>query len=286
MAAAWRLATRGSPLAVAQSQQVADAVTAATGVAVVLVTVTTRGDRVTDRPLGQVGGKGLFTREVEDAVLRGEADFAVHSAKDLPTERPDGLVLGAVPLRQDPRDVLIGATLAGLRQGAVVGTGSLRRQRQLLALRDDLRFVDVRGNIDTRLAKAARGDVDAIVLAAAGLNRLGVKLGEHELLSVTDCLPAVGQGALAVECRADDAQVRAGLAAIEDASTRLRLEVERAFLIALSGGCSVPAACHAVFEADGWVTVAGWHDGVGAERWHGPPGDAVAAGAAIGAALR
>ena len=286
MREAWRLATRGSPLAVAQSQQVADAVTAATGVPVVLVLVTTRGDRVTDRPLGQVGGKGLFTKEVEEAVLRGDADFAVHSAKDLPTERPDGLVLGAVPLRQDPRDVLVGATLAGLKDGAVVGTGSLRRQRQVAARRPDLRFVDVRGNIDTRLAKAARGDVDAIVLAAAGLNRLGVALPLHEAISVVDCLPAVGQGALAVECRGDDDAVRAGLAAIDHAPTRLCLDAERAFLIALSGGCSVPAACHAVFEADGWMTVAGWHDGVGAERWRGPPSDAVAAGAAIGAALR
>lgn len=286
MRAAWRLATRGSPLAVAQSQQVADAVTAATGVPVELVLVTTRGDRVTDRPLGQVGGKGLFTKEVEEAVLRGDADFAVHSAKDLPTERPDGLVLGAVPVRQDPRDVLVGATLAGLKDGAVVGTGSLRRQRQLAARRPDLRFVDVRGNIDTRLAKAARGDVDAIVLAAAGLNRLGVVLPLHEAISVADCLPAVGQGALAVECRGDDDAVRAGLAAIDHAPTRLCLDVERAFLIALSGGCSVPAACHAVCEGDDGVSVVGWHDGVGADRWRGPSAYAVAAGAAIGAALR
>lgn len=285
MAAAWRLATRGSPLAVAQSQQVADAVTAATGRAVVLVRVTTKGDRVTDRPLGQVGGKGLFTKEVEEAVLRGDADFAVHSAKDLPTERPEGLVLGAVPVRQDPRDVLVGATLSALRLGARVGTGSARRQRQLAAQRPDLVFVDVRGNIDTRLSKAAHGEVDAIVLAAAGLNRLGVALPTHEPLPIEVCLPAVGQGALAVECRVDDAEARAALANIDDPQTRLRLDVERAFLIALSGGCSVPAACHAWIEGDA-VVVAGWHDGVGAERWRGPAAYAAVAAAAMGAALR
>ena len=245
-----RLGTRGSLLAKAQSQQVADAVTAATGRAVELVIIRTRGDKVQDKPLAAVGGKGLFTKELEDALLAGDVDFAVHSRKDMPTDQPDGLAFLAIPQREDPRDVLIGATLDTLAQGAVVGTGSLRRGRQLAARRPDLVIEGIRGNVDTRIRKLHEGPYDAIVLAAAGLRRLGrIDEADHHL-PVDVMIPAVGQGALALQGRAADHGTRALLGAPHHADTAVCVEAERGFLRAISGGCSVPAACHAVLEGD------------------------------------
>lgn len=250
MTAPLRLATRGSLLARAQSQQVADAITAVTGRPVELVILSTRGDRVQDRPLAQVGGKGLFTKELEDALLAGTVDFAVHSMKDMPTDQPEGLGFAAVPKREDPRDVLVGSTLDALPHGAIVGTGSLRRGRQLLALRPDLEIRGIRGNVDTRIHKQRTGDYDAIVLAAAGLRRLGRIDDADALLSTDDMLPAVGQGALALQVRLDREDVRSALAPVHHAETAAAITAERAFLRTISGGCSVPAACFAEVDGD------------------------------------
>lgn len=246
-----RLATRGSQLALAQSQQVADAVTKASGLPVELVVISTRGDRVTDRPLAQVGGKGLFTKELEEALLAGAVEFAVHSMKDMPTDQPAGLGFAAVPARVDPRDVLVGATLGELPTGAVVGTGSLRRARQLKDLRPDLRIEGIRGNVDTRVQKQRDGLYDAIVLAAAGLRRLGRVGDAAAFLEPEQMLPAVGQGALALQIRLDRTEVQRALAPIACRDTARAVEAERAFLNAISGGCSVPAACYATVEGDG-----------------------------------
>lgn len=245
------LGTRGSALALAQSQQVADRVTAATGRAVRLEVIRTRGDQVQDKPLAQVGGKGLFTAELEEALRDGSIDFAVHSLKDLPTEDPQGLTLGALPARVDPRDALVGAALDQLPAGAVVGTGSLRRRTQLLAARPDLDVRDIRGNVDTRLAKRDRGDYAAIVLAMAGLQRLGLQRDDLHPLSVEQMVPAVGQGALGVQCRAGDAEVLDALGAIDDPGTRRCVLAERAFLAEFGGGCNVPVAAHVVLVDDG-----------------------------------
>ena len=261
-----RLGTRGSALARAQSGHVADAVAALTGAPVELVIIRTRGDEVTDRPLGQVGGKGLFTKEIEDAMLRCEVDLAVHSLKDLPTETPAGLVLGAHPRRADPRDVLVGVALADLPPGAKVGTGSGRRRAQLLAARPDLQIEGIRGNVDTRVGKQQRGEFDAILLAAAGLLRLGKEAWITEALPVDLMVPAVGQGALAVQCREDDADVLAVLARLDDPATRAAVEVERAWLAGIGGGCSVPTACHAWHE-DGTVHVAAFHAWEDGRTW-------------------
>ncbi|MEQ1564417.1 MAG: hydroxymethylbilane synthase [Myxococcota bacterium] len=240
-----RLGTRGSVLATTQSGQVARAITAATGEPVELVIIKTRGDQVADRPLQAVGGKGLFTKEIEDALLAGEVDFAVHSLKDMPTEMPEGLELGAVPQRVDPRDVLIGAKLADLAPGAVVGTGSVRRSLQLRALRPDLEIRGIRGNVDTRIEKQRRGEYAAILLALAGLTRLDRAGDVTEALEVDQMVPAVGQGALAVQCRSADVRVKQLLGSIHHPETGVCVAAERAFLVEVSGGCSAPAACHA-----------------------------------------
>jgi len=253
-----RLGTRGSLLARTQSQQVADAVTAATGVAVELVIIKTTGDRVTDRPLQEVGGKGLFTKEIEDALIDGRVDFAVHSMKDMPTDNPPELEIASIPARVDPRDVLIGATLAELPKGAVVGTGSVRRQLQLRALRPDLVLKGIRGNVDTRIAKQRAGEYDAIVLAAAGLTRLGKQDEVTEFLDVEAMIPAVGQGALALQCRRDDAVTKGHLDAVHHERSAICVAAERAFLEAVSGGCSAPAACHAVWDGDEVVATGVW----------------------------
>lgn len=244
------LGTRGSALALAQSGQVAEALRAATGVAVELRVIRTRGDRVQDRPLAAIGGKGLFTAELEEALRAGEIDFAVHSLKDLPTEDTPGLCLGAFPRRADPRDVLVGASLADLPRGAVVGTGSLRRRVQLQALRPDLELRDIRGNVDTRLAKRDRGEFQAVVLAMAGLARLGVRREDVFPLDPDEVLPAVGQGILGLQCRQDDERVRALLARVEDPEARRAALAERAFLAAYGGGCDVPVACHVRVRGD------------------------------------
>ena len=219
-----------------------------------LVVVETDGDRRADVPIWELGGKGVFAKEVQSAVLDGRADLAVHSAKDLPSVTVDGLVLACVPERGDPRDALVGATLAGLPQGAEVATGSLRRQAQLAAVRPDLRFVGLRGNMATRIAKAA--DHDAVVVAGIALDRLG--LSEHiaERLPTDVVLPQVAQGALAVECRADDAELERLLASVEHAPSRRCVDAERAFLQALGGDCSIPAAAYAVV-VDGALTIEG-----------------------------
>lgn len=283
-----RLATRGSQLALTQSGHVASALTAATGRAVEIVVVRTRGDEVTDRPLAQVGGKGLFTKEIEDALLAGHADFAVHSMKDMPTEQPEGLVFGAIPVREDPRDVLVGARLDELPPGAIVGTGSARRVAQLAALRPDLDIQGIRGNVDTRISRVREGRYRAIVLAAAGIRRLGRAEDIAQALEPDQMLPAVGQGALAVQARADATRVLELLAAIHDPSTARCVDAERAFLRAIAGGCSVPAACHATLWGD-QITVRGLFagpEGLRSASRTGPARSAVALGVEVAAAVR
>jgi len=211
--------------------------------------IVTKGDRILDVTLSKVGGKGLFVKEIEQAMLEKEIDMAVHSMKDMPSELPDGLINGAVPKRVDPRDVLIsngGVTLDELPPGARVGTSSLRRSSQLAALRPDLVIEPVRGNIDSRLRKLESGEYDAILLAAAGLMRMGWEERVSAYLPPEICLPAVGQGALGIECRADDVELRKLLALYNDADTALTVAAERTFLGALNGGCQVPIGAHAV----------------------------------------
>src|SRR5437773_123084 len=229
-----RAATRASALARLQTELVAGAL----GEAVEPVVVQTTGDRRTDVAIWEMGGQGVFVKEVQAAVLDGRADFAVHSAKDLPSESPEGLVIGAVPERDDPRDALVGSTLEGLPVGARVGTGSVRRRAQLAWARPDLTFAGLRGNIDTRLAKAS--EFDAIVVAAAALRRLERTFVIDEVLDPSIVLPQVGQGALAVECRADDAPVLEALARIDHRASRLALEAERAYLREIGEGCQLP----------------------------------------------
>ncbi len=281
-----RLGTRGSPLALTQSGHVAAAITAATGVPVELVVITTRGDRDQASPLRQIGGKGLFTAELEEGLRDGSLDLAVHSLKDLPTDDAPGLVLGAVPLRADPRDVLIGPPLSALRLGAVVGSGSPRRVAQLRALRPDLQTVELRGNVDTRLRRVDEGRVQATLLAAAGLARLGIARPDVHPLSVDEMVPAPGQGALAVQIRAGDARVAALVGAIDDADTRACTSAERAFLHALSGGCSVPAACHVRRVDEGFAGVAVLEAGGQLRRAARTGTDPVALGAALAADVR
>jgi len=217
----------------------------------------TKGDVILDVTLSKVGGKGLFVKEIEQSLLDRRTDLAVHSMKDVPSELQDGLVIGAVPKRVDPRDVLIsreGRTLDELPPGALVGTSSLRRAAQLRAYRPDLRIESVRGNIDTRLRKLQEGNFDAIVLAAAGLERVDWQGAVSQYLPVEISLPAVGQGALAIECRADDEELLALLARLDDPQTRLAVSAERAFLRRLQGGCQVPLGAYATLAgtaADG-----------------------------------
>jgi hydroxymethylbilane synthase len=245
-----RVATRGSALALWQARYVASLLRAAhDGLEVVEVVVETEGDRNRAVPIGEIGGRGVFTKEVQRAVLDGRADLAVHSAKDLPSSpelQPDGLVLGAFPPRADARDALVGSTLAALPPGARIGTGSVRRRLPLTDRRPDLTFADLRGNIGTRLDKAS--EHDAIVVALAALERLDRRDVVAEVLPPTVMLPQVGQGALAVECRPD---VSAIVSALDDAETRRCVEAERAWLATLGGGCDLPAGAYATVEADG-----------------------------------
>ncbi len=213
--------------------------------------ITTQGDRILDKPLPEIGGKGLFTQELETELLSGAVHCAVHSLKDLPVENPAGLTIGCIPGRAEVRDALIsrnGYALAALPAGATVGTSSLRRAAQLLARRPDLRTESLRGNVDTRVRKALEGQYDAIILAGAGLTRLGLEKHVTEWLSLDVMLPAPGQGALAVQCRADDQETLSLLAALEDPSTRKAVTAERAFLSGLGGGCSVPVAAYGSVE--------------------------------------
>ncbi|MEO6318751.1 MAG: hydroxymethylbilane synthase [Acidimicrobiales bacterium] len=244
-----RAATRGSPLARWQADHIAQLLRSTDpAVTVELVIVDTVGDRRLDVPIWELGGKGVFAKEVQSAVLDGRADLAVHSAKDLPSVTIPGLVIAAVPERGDPRDALVGSTLADLPGGAEVATGSLRRQVALWQHRPDLRFVSLRGNMQTRIAKAA--DHDAVVVAATALDRLGLADRIAERLSTETVLPQVAQAALAVECREDDAELRSLLAGIEHGPTRRCVDAERAFLAELGGDCSLPAAAHATLDGD------------------------------------
>jgi hydroxymethylbilane synthase len=251
-----RAATRGSPLARWQAEHVAGLLRAVDpSVEVELVVVDTQGDRRLDVPIWELGGKGVFAKEVQAAVLDGRADLAVHSAKDLPSVPVPGLVIGCVPERADPRDALVGSTLAGLPDGAEVATGSLRRQAQLAAVRPDLHFVGLRGNMATRLAKAAHHH--AVVVAAAAFDRLGWAHEITERLATDVVLPQVGQAALAVEARDDAADLLALLGAVEHEPSRRCVDAERAFLAELGGDCSLPAACYAVVTAGGLLSVEG-----------------------------
>ena len=217
--------------------------------------ITTKGDKVLDVTLSKVGGKGLFVKEIEDAMLNHEIDMAVHSMKDVPAVLPDGLVIGCIPEREDVRDALIsknGTPFSSLKEGAVVGTSSLRRGAQLLAVRGDIRIKSVRGNIDTRLEKLKNGDYDAIVLAAAGLKRMGWSADTvTEFFDPDICLPAIGQGALAVECRADDGELLDALRKLDSAETAETVKAERVFLDKMEGGCQVPIAGLAKKTAEG-----------------------------------
>ncbi|WP_123769973.1 hydroxymethylbilane synthase [Vulcaniibacterium tengchongense] len=247
-----RIATRKSPLALWQSEHVAARLRAAhPGLQVELVPMSTRGDEVLDRSLAAIGGKGLFLKELELAMLRGEADCAVHSLKDVPMDLEPGFALPAVLPRADHADAFVSARFAGLDAlppGARVGTSSLRRQAQLRARRPDLQAIDLRGNVNTRLAKLDAGDYDAIVLACAGLQRLGFEARIRCRLDAPDWLPAPAQGAIAIECRGDDAATRALCAALDDAGTRVCVEAERAMNRALHGSCHVPVAAYAQRE--------------------------------------
>lgn len=244
-----RAATRGSPLAIWQTEHVAARLRAVDpDLAVDVILVDTHGDRRLDVPIWELGGKGVFAKEVQAAVLDGRADVAVHSAKDLPSASVPGLTIAAVPERGDPRDALVGSTLAHLPEGARVATGSLRRQAELRRHRPDLRFASLRGNMQTRLAKAA--EHDAIVVAATALDRLGLSDRIAERLSTDVMLPQVAQAALAVECREDDDDLRTLLTGIEHDLTRRCVDAERAFLAELGGDCSLPAAAHAVLAGE------------------------------------
>ena len=244
MTTSLRLATRGSRQALGQATAVADALSAATGRPVELIEIATTGDIRADVPLHTMGGEGVFVKEVQRAVLDGRADLAAHSAKDLPSATAEGLVIGAFTARRDPRDALVGSTLANLSDGATVASGSVRRRAQLQRVRPDLEFAELRGNIDTRLSKIpAEG---AIVMAVAALQILKMTDRITETLNIEDFVPAVGQGCVAIECRADDADTIAALAAIDHAATRHAVEVERAFLAELGSGCSLPVGGHVV----------------------------------------
>ncbi|MNV33570.1 Porphobilinogen deaminase [compost metagenome] len=253
-----RIATRKSPLALWQSEHVADRLRQAhPGLEVELVPMSTRGDEVLDRSLAAIGGKGLFLKELELAMMRGEADCAVHSLKDVPMELEAPFALPAILLRADPADAFVSnhyASLDALPQGACVGTSSLRRQAQLRALRPDLQARDLRGNVNTRLGKLDAGDYDAIILACAGLERLELGARIRDRLRAPQWLPAPAQAAVAIECRQDDAKVIALVSALDDASTRTCVEAERAMNRALDGSCHVPVAGLAQWEGhDLWL---------------------------------
>ncbi len=256
---ALRLGTRRSKLAMAQSGQVADAVSQVTGRSVELVEITTYGDTSREH-LAQIGGTGVFVTALRDALLRGDVDFAVHSLKDLPTEQSDGLALAAVPVREDPRDVLVardGLTFAQLPAGARIGTGSPRRMAQLNGYARDhgltIETVPIRGNIDTRIGFVRGGELDGVVLAAAGLHRIGRIDEVTDFLPVDTVLPAPGQGALAIECAADNADLVAALAELDDPLTRAAVTAERSLLAALEAGCSAPVGAFADVLADGQI---------------------------------
>lgn len=249
-----KIATRKSPLALWQAHFVKDALEKANkGLVVELVTMTTKGDRILDSPLAKIGGKGLFVKELEHALLRGDADIAVHSMKDVPMEFPEGLELAVICEREDPSDAFVSnhyASFARLPEGATVGTSSLRRQCQLKQLRPDLTVLDLRGNVGTRLGKLDAGGYDAIILAAAGLIRLELAERIRERLSFADCLPAGGQGAVGIECRIGDSVTHDLIRSLHHDETASRVIAERAVNSRLQGGCQVPIASFAEIQGD------------------------------------
>lgn len=290
-----RIGTRGSPLALAQANDVRARLIAAHGLpgdAVTIAVIKTSGDMILDRPLSEAGGKGLFTKEIEEALIAHEIDLAVHSMKDVPTALPDGLTISTILPREDVRDAFISLSyksLADLPAGSVVGTSSLRRQSQLRRIRPDLRVVEFRGNVQTRLRKLADGVADATFLAMAGLNRLGMADRATAPIADTDMLPAVAQGAVGIEIRADDAATRAALAPLHHTDTAVCVAAERAFLAKLDGSCRTPIAGLAVLDR-GRVAFRGeilTPDGVTchATGREGAVADAAALGADAGAEL-
>jgi hydroxymethylbilane synthase len=283
------LGTRGSKLALQQSEWFQSRILAvAPEVRVTLQKIQTSGDKIVDVPLAKVGGKGLFVKEIEDALLAGDIDLAVHSMKDVPAQLPQGLDILCVPPREDPRDALIsrnGVRFADLPRGARIGTSSLRRQSQLLHARPDLRIEMLRGNLDTRLRKLKDGQFDAIVLAAAGLRRLAWAHEITEYLDPALCLPAIGQGALGIEGRRDDHFVRSVLNRLNDVATQTTVTAERALLHRLEGGCQVPIGAHAALS-DGQLLLEGLVASVDGktvikDRVQGSSGDAHALGVAL-----
>ena len=291
-----RIGTRGSDLALWQAGAVRDILVAETDLAADAIATTiirTSGDRIQDRALLEAGGKGLFTKEIEEALLSGAIDMAVHSAKDMPTQLPDGLVLAAYLPREDVRDAFIGHTaqaVGDLPEGAVVGTASLRREALLKRARPDLEVKLIRGNVPTRLRRVADGDFDATLLAHAGLKRLGLESHISSLLDVDSFPPACGQGAVVIECREDDAAILGLLAKIDDQPTAIAVRCERAFLDVLDGSCRTPIAGHARLEGgdlifDGLLLA---RDGqsVFSDRRSGPAVEAATIGAAAGRAVR
>lgn len=295
-----RIGTRGSPLALAQAEElrrrlaVAHPHLAAPG-AIVIVAIKTTGDRVQDRRLMEIGGKGLFTKELEDALLDGRIDGAVHSLKDMQTWLPDGAKIDCILPREDPRDVLIATNarrLADLPNGAVVGTSSLRRQAQLLAQRPDLKIVPLRGNVETRLRKLAGGEADATLLALAGLRRLELADRASAILSTEEMLPSVGQGALAIETREQDQRMHQLLSPLNDRASAVCVFAERACLAELDGSCHTPIAALAELEADGRVirlrALIALPDGsaLHREERRGPADDPRGLGAAVALSLK
>ncbi|OLC92836.1 MAG: hydroxymethylbilane synthase [Acidobacteria bacterium] len=243
-----RIGTRASLLAKWQAEFIRKQLFAATGMEPEVIVIKTAGDKMQHAPVTQIGGKGIFIKELEEALLEETIDLAVHSVKDIPTDVPSRLMFPAVCRRDDVRDCLVGSTLANLRKGARVGTSSLRRQAQLRHLRPDLDLRDLRGNVDTRLRKVESGEYEAIMVAKAGLDRLGLSQRISEILSPEVCMPAVGQGAIAVECRLRDTEAGDLLAPLDDAETRSAVIAERALLAALHGGCQVPMGAWARVE--------------------------------------
>ena len=283
------IGTRGSALAIWQAEWVQSRLRELQpGLVVSLKRIKTTGDRILDSPLAMIGGKGLFVKEIEEALARGEIDLAVHSMKDVPTSLPVGMEILSMPAREDPRDALIsryGVSLEKLRKGARIGTSSLRRQAQMLNARPDFQVSILRGNVDTRLRKLDAGEYDAILLAAAGLRRLGLEQRITEFLSYDVCLPAISQGALGLEGRADDRFVRELVLRLEDPSTRMAVTAERGFLERLEGGCQVPIAAHATVD-DQTMTLRGLIASVDGLRLIqgssvGPIGDAKKIGVAL-----
>lgn len=288
-----RIGARGSKLSLAQTELVRASLRALGLDVAEIVAITTTGDRLQDGRLIEAGGKGLFTKELDEALRDGRIDLAVHSLKDLPTRLPDDIALACVPAREDPRDAFVSLkarTLAELPPGAVIGTASLRRQAQTLYARRDLRVVTLRGNVDTRLAKLERGEADATFLALAGLKRLGLQGRAASLVDPHETPPAACQGALAITTRNDDARTRDALTALEDQAARIEIEAERAFLGALDGSCRTPISALARVDGAMLRFVGETLTPDGAQRWRREAaisisGDAIAAAIALGDTL-